>query len=508
MKDHIRKFLPCVLLSILTGLFTGGLIFLFKIASGEVMHLAAKGYAFVRENPIWLPVLILAVAVLGLLASLILKHAKECRGGGIPTAVVSIRGLAPMKWLQGIFGVFASSLLSYLGGVPLGNEGPSVQMGAAVGKGTVSIFGKRTRAWERYVMSGGACAGFAAATGAPLTGILFAVEEAHRRFSPMIFMVAAISVFTGMATQQALEALFCVESHGFFFGELPVLPMKMLWIAAAVGAACGLCAMAFAKLYQVFKGSKWLKKLPFTVKIVMIFIFAAILGFCCEDFIGSGASLVEKILSGGSVWYWLLAALAVRGLMLILSNTQGVTGGAFIPTLAFGAILAALVAKVCGAEGEYFGIFVAVGMAAFLAALSRTPIMALLFAAEALCGIGNILPVGVGVAVAYLLVEVSGITAFTDSVIESKAEAAREDKKLVVVDEFMTVRPGSFACGREVRDILWPPACTVLSVRREGQPAQFPEAPLQAGDVLHLYYRTWDEKESREALEDILGVSS
>ena len=71
------------------------------------------------------------------------------------------------------------SLLSFLMGVPLGNEGPSVQIGTAVGRGTTRIALRKRFAWDRYSMTGGACAGFAVATGAPISGILFAVEEAH-----------------------------------------------------------------------------------------------------------------------------------------------------------------------------------------------------------------------------------------------------------------------------------------------------------------------------------------
>ena len=121
------KLIPYILFPALIGILTGIVIFLFKVTAAAVMKLSANVYSFVRENPAYLPLLILGMALVGLCAALILKYAKECRGGGIPTAVASIRGLIPMKWVQGVFGLFASALLTYLAGVPLGNEGPSVQ---------------------------------------------------------------------------------------------------------------------------------------------------------------------------------------------------------------------------------------------------------------------------------------------------------------------------------------------------------------------------------------------
>jgi H+/Cl- antiporter ClcA len=121
------------------------------------MRLSERIYSFVRENPVYLPLLIIAMALIGLCAALLLKYAKECRGGGIPSAVAGIRGLIPMKWVQGLLGIFASSLLTFIAGVPLGNEGLSVQMGSAVGKGNSDVFNKKKKALERYLMAGSAC---------------------------------------------------------------------------------------------------------------------------------------------------------------------------------------------------------------------------------------------------------------------------------------------------------------------------------------------------------------
>ena len=64
------------------GVLSGVLIFLFKLASSAVMHLSEQIYGFVRQNPVYLPALILGVAAIGVVSALILKYAKECRGGG------------------------------------------------------------------------------------------------------------------------------------------------------------------------------------------------------------------------------------------------------------------------------------------------------------------------------------------------------------------------------------------------------------------------------------------
>lgn len=502
---------PGFLFSAAVGIATGILIFVFKLASSYVIAQSGRLYEAVRQSPTLLPWLIVGAAAVGFLSSRILKHARDCRGGGIPTAIASIRGLVPLRWLQGIFALFASAMLTYLGGVPLGNEGPSVQMGTAVGKGAVALFGKKKKEWERYVMTGGACAGFSAATGAPLTGILFALEEAHRRFSPMIFTVAAVSVVSGTATQALLSEWFGVDTTFFDFAIHDPLPLRYLWVPVAIGAACGLFAILFSVLYRGLRHlfTKRLVRIPFGCRILLIFITVALLGFLCEDFVGSGHHLIETIIHHRVAWHVLLAALILRAVMMIVANGEGITGGVFVPTLAFGAILAALITDGFSAAGlvdeTYYAVFIAVGMASFLAASSRTPITALAFAAEALCGVNNILPIGIGVVLAYLIVEISGITDLTESMVESKAEAAHAGKTAVIVDAHMSVRPGSFAEGKETRDILWPPTCAVLSIDKTHSSAPHDYAGIFAGDVLHLHYQTYDPAATRAMLTYILG---
>ena len=106
----------------------------------------------------------------------------------------------------------------------------------------------------------------------------------------------------------------------------------------------------------------------------------------------------------------LVVIFVVRALLLMIATNSEITGGLFVPTLAFGAMIGALLGKgmvLCGALPEaYYPIIVIAGIAAYLAAFSKIPLMALAFAAEALCGMANILPIGIAVTVAFLVVEI------------------------------------------------------------------------------------------------------
>lgn len=504
---YVRNILlPCLLYSSVAGVFTGALIFAFKFTADRVIALSGVLYDTVRANPSYLPLFLLGAALLGLCAALILRFVPDCRGGGIPTAIAILRGLISFRWIRSILFVFTSAMLTYLGGVPLGNEGPSVQMGAAAGRGAVRLFARREPAWDRYIMTGGACAGFAAATGSPLSGIFFAFEEAHRRFSPMIFMSAAMAVLSGSVVMQSLCTLSGMDYALFRFEISAVLPLSYLWAPIVVGLVAGFTAAAFTVVYRwILHRIHHLSGVPFTVKIIVIFVAVALIGFFSADCVGSGHGLVESLMEGGGVWYWLPVIFLVRALILMIANNTGVTGGLFVPTLAFGAMIGALCAKaMCATQllpGEYYPILVLTGIAAFLSASSRIPITAIAFSLEALGGLTNILPITAAVTIAYLTVETLGITAFTDTVIEGKVEKHNRGKQVQVVETTLTVSDSAFAVGKEIRDILWPPTCVVLSVQKctDSGPG------IAAGDCLSVRYQTYTPAETMAELEALVG---
>ncbi len=419
---------PCLGLSIITGAVTGVLIFLFKLACNAVIKLSEHVYEAVRANPIYLPLLLLGALVIGLLAALILKYEPSARGGGIPTAIAILRGLITFRWLRNLLSVFSSAMLTYLCAIPLGTEGPSVLMGTAVGKGTVQLLAKNNRAWSRCIMTGGACAGFASATGAPLTGILFAFEETRSRFTPRIFMTTATAVFSGYAVSKVLCDLAGIRSGLFRLQIDAELPIRYIWVAILVGIAAGAFGSAVSMLYRFIDShiDRISERVSILIKIPAVFVVTALIGFASQNLIGSGHELIDLILEGHVFWYFLLLYLAVRSVLFIVANNTGVTGGLFIPSLAVGALVGALLAELLIAlkllPDTYFVLIVAVGMSSFLAASSRTPLSAVAFSVEALGCMFNLLPVIVGVTVSYLVIETTRIMSFTETVVENKED--------------------------------------------------------------------------------------
>lgn len=510
MKKHYfnQTFLPCVLLSALTGVFTGVLIFIFKFLSKLIIGLSSDIYTVVRAEPRYFLLLLGGGAIVGLISFVVVNYVPNCRGGGIPTAVAILRGHIPFEWMTTLVGMFASSIITFGMGVPLGNEGPSVQMGCAVGRGTVNTLGKKNRAWDKYVMTGGAAGGFAAATASPLSGILFAFEEVHKRISPIIFMSVSSAVITSYGTMRVLSGLFKTEFYLFDFTFNTVMPMKYILTALLSGVVAGAFAILFAKVYRMTDKliNGVLADSPAEAKIILIFVTVAGFGFISSDFTGSGHDLICEIMYGRApAWYLLTAYLIVRALLLLFASTAGITGGIFIPSLTFGAMLGSLTAKLSVSLGllpeQYAPVLVIVGMTAFLAASSKIPLTAIAFSLEALSGLPNVLPIAIGTAAAYILTESAGAVSLTDAVIESKIKHHVKGKDFFVIDTRFTVAKDSFALGKETRDVLLPPNCIIVSAEKKNPDS----AVLCAGDVLHLRYKTYDNRETYADLIALFG---
>lgn len=514
-RSHYIKnlLLPCLAFSVTAGALSALLITVLKLASGFAIDASGIIYSYVRSQPLWLPLLMLGTAFLGLVAALILTFAPSCRGGGIPTAVAALRGITYFSWGKSVILLPISALITFLCGLPLGNEGPCVQMGTAIGEGTVRLLGgNKLRGWSRYIMTGGASAGFAMATGAPATSILFAMEEAHHRFSPLLFSVASISVITSQLVAKLLAHFGLGSVELFHISPPAALHPSLILIPLTVGLTCGICAVLFTRLYKVCDRlvHEKLKALPLTAKLPIIFACVALIGFFSADLLGSGHSLIDKLFLRHSIWYLIIIFFLVRAVLMMISNTAGVTGGIFLPTLAFGAMIGALCSEafiVLGVIGaEHHILLVTVGMAAFLGASSKIPLTACVFAIEALCGFTNILSVLVGVTAAFLMVELSGLNDFSATVIKAKAESLHEGKKLHVIEAPLTVYKGSFVIDKEVRDILWPNSCVVLSVERG--PNRTGKVGIAEGDILHVHYQTYDPIATAEELEALVGDQS
>ena len=507
--------LPGFLISGLTGAIVGVLIFFYKWGAEYIGSVTSWIYVTVRENPLFVPVVFIGLVGLALVMSVLIKGAPSVGGGGIPTAEGILRGLITFRWLRSLFCMIVNSYIGFFAGLPLGNEGPSVLIGTSIGRGTNKLI-NRTPAWDRYVMTGGAAAGFAVATGAPVTGIIFALEEVHKRFSPMILMVAMSSVVFAEGVAQALAYATGRSTEMFAIALLPAMPLQYIWIGLLAGIAAGLAALLFIKgfslMYKLL--SERLTKISLEFKLIALFVLVGAVGLILPAAVGSGHGVIETLFDRGYVWYTVLALFLVKIVMIILSGGAGATGGLFIPILTVGALTGGLIAETLIAMGfseSWYAVIVTVTVAAFLGGTLRAPITALVFFIEALGGMNNVLFAAIGVLAAFVLLETVGAKPLYDIVLEHKLKVAYEGRQPQIVELNVTVQPNAFVVGKTTRDVFWPPSCLVLGVVHAGQSAKNTrmdkdgDKVLRAGDSLKLRVQTYDENETKQLIYDLVG---
>lgn len=514
LYERIKSlFLPCLVFSVITGFLSALLIIAFKILAEWVIHLSGTAYEAVRTRPLGLPLLVLCTALIGLMASLILSRTYSCRGGGIPSSVAAIKGMVSFRWIHGVILLPISALLTFLAGLPLGTEGPCVQMGTAVGDGVMKGFGKeKHRGWRRYIMTGGASAGFSIATASPISAIIFAMEELHKHFSPILLSVASMSVITAQITAKAFASIGIGDMEFIKISQMDALPLSRLFIPILLGVIIGVVSIFFTRLYHLVDRLMRIVLKKISIKILFPVLFAAVsvIGYFFADSLGSGHSLIHALFTRGAAWYLLILLFLVRAMGMMICNTSGATGGVFLPTLAFGAIIGALCADAMISLGwigeEYYVLLVMLGITAFLGATSRIPLTACVFGVEAFGGIYNILPMIIVTTVALLIVESSGLEDLTDKIIDAKLHAITKGKTPHDVEVPLTVQHKAFVVGKELRDVLWPNSCVVVSVTRARTSKN--HAVISEGDVITVRYVTYDPTATALELKDLVGAQA
>lgn len=502
---------PVFIFGAITGIATAIIINLYKFLTKSIIHISETGYSFLRNHLYWIPLVLIVFWGIAKLFSWLYKKNPRLSGGGIPSSIAILRRIISFKWLKTLLGVFFMSLVSFLIGVPLGNEGPSVLIGTAVGKGSVDIFAKKHSIWSKYSMTGGACAGFSIATGASLSGILFAVEEAHHRISPMIVAVGCVSVIFATITSDIIAPLLNVSTSLFPEIHLIQLSLKDIWIPISLGIIMGIFAVLFLKYYHLINifCNKKIKKISSQLKIFIIFVFTLIIGLISFSCISTGHELILFLFVKQKPIYILLIILLVRTTLTLLANSNKITGGIFLPILALGAILSATLAQtfeiIFSLGHQYYYPILMLGITACIASMMKMPLTAIAFSLEALSCHNNILHVILVATISYVITEIFNTKCINDSIVDNIIQTQEETHKLVTIETFVTVQKNSFADFMHIKDILWPADFMILSIQTKQTQNEENIDTLNAGDILHVRYSTFDDDYTKKELLAIVG---
>ena len=511
-KAYLMNMLPCIGYGLLTGVLTGATIFLFKFLAGKAEKLSRAIYGWANRSVFTVLLVFAVLIVLAVLMSRIHKAAPECKGGGIPRSEGILRGVLPFRWLRTLLGTFFGSMISFFAGLPCGSEGPAVLIGTSLGcmAGKTS---KKNIAWNRYVMTGGAGAGFAVATGAPLSGILFALEEIHKRFSPMLVLTVSMAVLSATGTNHLLCNSFDMNPALFHLAEFPAFELAHVGYLLILGVLISLAVALFDGSILLFRRFTSLgKKGPVPVKLMVTFVLAGILCFTMADGAYSGHHMIDHVLEHNMTIGLLVALFLIRLVMMLLITDSGATGGIFIPTLAIGVLASALITRLLvllGMPAELSALMTFLGMCAFIGGTLRAPLTASVLFLELSGQFTGLFYIAIVVFVVSLITEIFNQTPFYDKALEEMTEAYHHGKEMKISRFTLVVSPNDFVVGKAVRDIMWPHTSVIESISHADSDViaemDDGEQRLYAGDRVTIRAAYYDKEEILALLVGLAG---
>ena len=523
LKSFLDNGLNLVLLSVLTGLFAGVVVTFYNMLAHWGEEGSRNLYSLVFEHPAYIPLLFLGLAAGAFVIGTLVKAVPMIRGSGIPQIEGAARGVIRFKWYVTMCSMFAASLACICLGLSAGAEGPSLQLGGCAGDATSAIL-RRGRMVRRLRIAGGASAGLAVAFNAPITGMVFALEEAFRSFSPQVFICSAISVVTALFTRNAIRPAFGEDVTyaftGFRFNEFGLASCGWAALAAVVAAMVGV-----AFYFAVFAVKKLFKRIRFfggTGKYLIPFLAAGAFGLITPFAMGGGGQFINKMGTGGTgiiggisvlgagLLISLAIILAIKFVASVLAMGCGVPCGVFIPMLAIGAgvggVLSVLFQK-AGMPAQYGDYLVIICMAAFFTSVVKAPITGVVMVFELTGQFTNFLPALLGIAIGYL----AGIVFRTEPIYEKCLDMYIAEEGLYegVNKERVTVvvQKDSFADGKTIRSIIWPSDGLVVEKISEDGTHTVPDGltMLRRGDTIVFEGETRSREALIKYLYDIVG---
>lgn len=121
--------------AVLIGLAAGLVVSLFRWAIQNLLGVVIKAFAYFHGHPVWLlPWIGMSIFIALLLGNLVQKN-PDIKGSGIPQVEGQLTGQFDEEWWPVLWRKFFGGIISIGSGLFLGREGPSIQLGAAVGQG-------------------------------------------------------------------------------------------------------------------------------------------------------------------------------------------------------------------------------------------------------------------------------------------------------------------------------------------------------------------------------------
>lgn len=404
------------------------------------------------------------------------RFAPEASGSGIPHLGAVLHRYRTLNWKKVLPVKFFGGVIAIGSGLALGREGPTVQMGGVIGDAIARLL-KVSERERSTLITAGAGAGLAAAFNAPLSGLIFVLEEVRRDFQPIMFGASFIAAVVADIIARIGSGQFPV----FSVPSYPTPSLSALPIFVVLGIIAGIIGVLFNKslLFTI----NLYNRIPSRYMLIIVAITGGIIGLVgwfFPELLGSGHSLAETILKGGLVLSVIPLFFMIRFTLTQISYGTGAPGGIFAPLLVLGAMIGLAVGIIAHnlfpAIVPTPAVFAVVGMAAYFTAIVRAPLTGIMLIVEMTGNYSQMIPLLVSCFCAYIVAEIFKDIPIYEALLErdlKKGDSFLPLREPAVID--FIVQPESRFAGSMISTLGLPPGCIIVRCK-DGKREWVPKA--------------------------------
>ena len=237
---------------------------------------------------------------------------------------------------------------------------------------------------------------------------------------------------------------------------------------------------------------------------------AYVISLTITDLTGGGEQFLMQQAEGGSNnIYWIAGMMFLHMVFTVFSFSSGLPGGSFIPTLVTGGLIGKLYALILvqhgiiGMENESYVMLI--GMGAFLIAVVRTPITAIILITEITGHFEVFYPSIVVGGLTYYFTELLEIKPFNVMFYEEMINKPifREQKRLTLDVEVMA---GAYFDRKEVDTLELPNHCVIMNIHRDRKDISPTGQTILPGDQLTIELDAQDIEKLYEPLVSMANI--
>ncbi|KRM90441.1 ClC family H(+)/Cl(-) exchange transporter [Liquorilactobacillus cacaonum] len=461
--------LQAIIRGAIVGIIVGIVVSSFRFSIEKMLFFFKKIYNFAGEGFFNFLLITFLLVLLSVIIGFFIKKQPHIMGSGIPEVELQLTNQLSISPYSVLYGKFIAGILAIGTGGFLGREGPSVQLGAAVGQIFAEKLSLNKNDW-RLLVASGAAAGLSSAFGAPLAGTLFILEEVSHSFSTLLWL------------QSLSAALMSDLITSYFFGLKPVLsihytatfPLRYYWILLLLGVILGLLGrfyqVATLKTYLLYR---YLQKIPRKWQTIIMFVGILPIGIYLPNLLGGGSILIDSLAVHAPSLAIIFGIFVIRFGFSWLSFGSGAPGGIFLPILTLGAIIGVFIGKL-GVDLHllppvYLPNIIIFSLAGYFACISKAPFTAIILVTEMVGSLSHLMPLALVALIAYIVVDFLGGEPIYESLSSRMItfkKLSQHPKKLTRVDFKVPVL--SSIVGQEIRAIPWPKNVILTRIQRNG----------------------------------------